>query len=796
MKSFSLINRRLTIRSHVLYSLFVHTVMLTYLLSLPLYRGSLDLRSFEDYFVYLTNEGAKDFGKPSSAYKGEKSEMSGQGMAEDIKTVLKVPEVDTKKSPQRLEAEKPVIPETETMHEMETASEQKIAQVTDIKKPLESSESKGTSLLPEKPKEAAMPQEIREPKKRSVPPPVETEKTPALEKAVSKVKEAFKEKAAVTKEEGTKLGVSEDTGLEAKATPPEVDSGLFLKTMPDNMVIPFDAGFKKETWRVEKEKALGTEKKSGHEIETGEKKVSPAEKKSTPAEEKAAPAEKKAPHAKVEPLTVAKALKEEKAESVKVFESGELLESLGAEAGRTEEQAAAKRKETVTAGKEVHKNGKLAAKEISVKLHTPAEKAKENLKTYEKVKRYQVILDAASALKREAPALKRIPSRIDEPPGENVVDSKEDAKNASSEKISLPKETPPLSTKINEGLLLKTIDRKSVVPFEEAFRTETLPGARELVTEKKTGHEMHRVPAEKVKPEKVTDVREHSRIEEASKEEAPAIKRKDLTEEKREMKKNGQPEKENEKPGEAVMPQVETKPVMTASDMSLEGRVEERPVAEILTPEKNRMPSQKEYFQKLGDKNEQATAAIKPEAKERGVEGEKPPFGIPVPDVLLMRDIKIEILSADTEMSGLTFHLLKKTHPMENRKPESGKQKEIDIAEEKEETSASGSSGGKKLFSVAKAEKGIYTFIIKNRGKKAHDASVVFRLFEGKTGERIKEFKAVQLSPDTVLKLKFILPEAVFWDDEYYFTGTIESSNTLTKFNDRTGLIWKEEKDY
>ena len=35
----------------------------------------------------------------------------------------------------------------------------------------------------------------------------------------------------------------------------------------------------------------------------------------------------------------------------------------------------------------------------------------------------------------------------------------------------------------------------------------------------------------------------HSRIEEASKEEAPAIKRKDLTEEKREMKKNGQPEK-------------------------------------------------------------------------------------------------------------------------------------------------------------------------------------------------------------------------------------------------------------
>jgi hypothetical protein len=100
------------------------------------------------------------------------------------------------------------------------------------------------------------------------------------------------------------------------------------------------------------------------------------------------------------------------------------------------------------------------------------------------------------------------------------------------------------------------------------------------------------------------------------------------------------------------------------------------------------------------------------------------------------------------------------------------------------------------LFSVAKAEKGVYTFVIKNKVQKAYDVSVVFRLFEGKTGERIKEFKAVQLPPGTVLKLKFILPEGVFWDDEYYFTGTIESSSNMTKFNDRTGLVWKEEKDY
>jgi hypothetical protein len=75
----------------------------------------------------------------------------------------------------------------------------------------------------------------------------------------------------------------------------------------------------------------------------------------------------------------------------------------------------------------------------------------------------------------------------------------------------------------------------------------------------------------------------------------------------------------------------------------------------------------------------------------------------------------------------------------------------------------------------------------------------VFRLFEGKSGERIKEFKAIELFPNAIIKFKFILPEAIFWDDEHYFTGTIESlesSNTLTKFSEKTGLIWKEEKDY
>lgn len=614
---------------------------------------------------------------------------------------------------------------------------------------------------------------------------------------MTEVKEPLKssEIAALKEENINKLNGSEDKGLEAKATPPEVDTGLFLKTMSDSMMIPLDAGFKKETIHVEKEKA---DDKSGHEKEAAEKKGSPAEKKSTPAEKKAWQVEEKLATIRIEPSIVGKTAKkekvslkeketvkvkaeekqgskvketvEEKAESIKVFEFAEFPESLGVENAPTEEPAAVKRKETEAAKKEVHKTEKLVAKEIVI----PAEKPKKAAKLHEKMRNGKVILDAASALKTEAPALKKLPSKTEGPDREKAADLQQGAKSAPSEKTNVSGETPLPLPITEEGLVLKAAADKMMIPFEEAFKkAETLQiKEKESTAEKKVFHESLK----------------HSGIEEASKEEVSAIKRKDLTVEKRGMTESGA-----EKKNAPVKPQVETEPDKEASAVSLKERVN---AVEILTPEKNRTPSQKDYFQKPDDKDRQRGAGIRPEVRDTNVEGKKPPFGIPVPDVLLLRDIKIEVLSIDTEMSGLLFSLFRKAHPMEDRKIDSGKQKEVDIAAEREEVPASGSSGSKKLFSVAKAEKGVYTFVIKNKVQRAHDVSVVFRLFEGKTGERIKEFKAVQLLPDAVLKLKFILPEAVFWDDEYYFTGTIESSNTMTKFNDRTGLIWKEEKDY
>ena len=36
------------------------------------------------------------------------------------------------------------------------------------------------------------------------------------------------------------------------------------------------------------------------------------------------------------------------------------------------------------------------------------------------------------------------------------------------------------------------------------------------------------------------------------------------------------------------------------------------------------------------------------------------------------------------------------------------------------------------------------------------------------------------------------MPEAILWDDDASFTGSLEDSESTTKFNAQTGLYWKE----
>jgi hypothetical protein len=192
-------------------------------------------------------------------------------------------------------------------------------------------------------------------------------------------------------------------------------------------------------------------------------------------------------------------------------------------------------------------------------------------------------------------------------------------------------------------------------------------------------------------------------------------------------------------------------------------------------------------------------ASIKPlkvtEAKsgikdEISAKGKNPPVGIPVPDILLLSDIKIEILMTSTDVSNVSCYLFRRPHPGDTG-AKNMKQKEIAITKK----DMIKGLGIERVLRIAKADKGIYTFVIRNTGNATTITDIAFHFFEKKKGEKDRDFKSKELLPNAEMRFKFVFPEAIFWDDESYFTGTIETSDSMTKFNDKAGLIWKEEKE-
>ncbi len=186
-------------------------------------------------------------------------------------------------------------------------------------------------------------------------------------------------------------------------------------------------------------------------------------------------------------------------------------------------------------------------------------------------------------------------------------------------------------------------------------------------------------------------------------------------------------------------------------------------------------------------KNQSAGITVPEAEKPKEKPQKKPSLGIAVSDALFYRDIKIEIFLTEAESAGITTSLFRKTHPSVEEYGRS-EQKSVDLKKDSE-------TDAKIIFWVAKAEKGIYTFVMQNTSETPQKTSLMIRLLEGKKGARNRKFDLVNLSPHARLAVKFILPEGIFWDDEPYFTGSIESSETITKFNDTTGIVWKEYKE-
>ena len=168
-------------------------------------------------------------------------------------------------------------------------------------------------------------------------------------------------------------------------------------------------------------------------------------------------------------------------------------------------------------------------------------------------------------------------------------------------------------------------------------------------------------------------------------------------------------------------------------------------------------------------------------------------LGIPVPEVLLPKDMQIVIYLRGGGIPSVFTSLTKKPYPAASNRTFSKKEEAVNSTTD---TQIRGLdvSGIKHTMSVAIAEKGRYSFTIENRGKDGYETDILFHFYEGREKERKKEYRKIQLQPGAMFRFRFILPDAIFWDDDV-FSAEIEDSRYVTKVRQETGLVWKEEKE-
>jgi hypothetical protein len=88
------------------------------------------------------------------------------------------------------------------------------------------------------------------------------------------------------------------------------------------------------------------------------------------------------------------------------------------------------------------------------------------------------------------------------------------------------------------------------------------------------------------------------------------------------------------------------------------------------------------------------------------------------------------------------------------------------------------------------AAEGIYDFRLEG-WKGDGGPEVVCTLFENSPGSRTRKMGTRVPSANGSIG-RLMMPEGIFWDDESAFQGTMESSDSVTRFNSATGLVWRE----
>jgi len=176
-------------------------------------------------------------------------------------------------------------------------------------------------------------------------------------------------------------------------------------------------------------------------------------------------------------------------------------------------------------------------------------------------------------------------------------------------------------------------------------------------------------------------------------------------------------------------------------------------------------------------------AQDKPQAK--GAEGK----GIFLPPV--RGDLKLEIVGKDELLQSIKVVVLFHELPTARRNRPMSKAEYRRFRTISPKLVRTGDTTRQAVIEVA--AEGIYEFKVETGAEQPVEASFAVKLYDNSSRAHTRPVGKRRISSSESI-VKVLMPEGLLWDDDSAFSGSIEASDSTTKFNSETGLVWKEYK--
>ena len=158
----------------------------------------------------------------------------------------------------------------------------------------------------------------------------------------------------------------------------------------------------------------------------------------------------------------------------------------------------------------------------------------------------------------------------------------------------------------------------------------------------------------------------------------------------------------------------------------------------------------------------------------------------------LAGDLKLEVTASPEALKGIKITVTFREYPKErrNRPMPKGEARRFQTLTPKIAKTAANTLA----LVIVTSREGIYEF--RNMSETADNTEAAFKVIihENSSRPKIKPAGTHKISAKGSIA-KIMMPEGVMWDDEAAFSGSLEDSESITKFNTDTGLNWKEYKE-